>query len=213
MSDIRAALLVCRSWCICAVTSIWSKPSCQSRGSLTELIRVIRTCGGPQQSNINGVSTHRSTQVATFPYASIIRRLNFVALHGSLTNEHLSEFSLCSRLERLTLAGNRSLDAKTLIKVVSCMPELVAVDLSGVIKTTDEVVETIAKTSGRLQGLNLSGCTLISDKGVIALAERSTLLRRVGSGDLLAKKRARGETSFLFLFLNLLIPPSFLRSS
>jgi F-box and leucine-rich repeat protein GRR1 len=65
------------------------------------------------------------------------------------------------------------------------MPELVAVDLSGLTKTKDEVVQAIAKTSERLQGLNLIGCTAVTDKGIIALAEQSALLRRVRALELL----------------------------
>lgn len=175
--DIQSAMLVSRSWCICAVSTIWSKPSCPSREALTGLIRVLRTCPPPE--DLQNGRPRSSRPPATFPYASFIRRLNFVPLRGSLTNEQLLEFAYCTRVERLTLAGNRGLGTETLIHLLSNMREMVAVDLSGVTATTDAVLAAVAAASDRLQGVNITGCSEVSDAGVLALAQGGRLLRRV----------------------------------
>jgi F-box and leucine-rich repeat protein GRR1 len=59
------------------------------------------------------------------------------------------------------------------------MPELVALDLTNVKGVTDETVVSLAKGCPRLQGLNLSGCRLVSDAGILAVAQHCRLLRRV----------------------------------
>jgi F-box and leucine-rich repeat protein GRR1 len=85
----------------------------------------------------------------------------------------------CHRVERLTLTGATHLSAWALKRVISGMPKLVAVDLSKAKNVDDSVVAAIGEHCPRIQGLNLSHCKAVGDKGIMALAKSSKLLRRV----------------------------------
>ncbi|KAF8639941.1 hypothetical protein AX17_001191 [Amanita inopinata Kibby_2008] len=98
----------------------------------------------------------------SFNYAHFIRRLNFLSLGNHLRDDIFSIFARCDRLERLTLVNY-----------------LVAVDLSGVVLTTNEAIINLAVSAKRLQGINLAGCAEVSDTGISALALNCPLLRRV----------------------------------
>ena len=159
--DLYHALLVSRAWCECAVELLWHRPAFTRLSTLVKMMRVL-------------------TRVdQTFTYARFIRRLNFLFLGADLTDALFSRLAQCDRLERLTLVNCHAISDDALSRVLPCLPNLVAIDLTGVTKTSDSVIAGLAAASKRLQGINLSGCKNVTDLGVLALAANCPLLRRV----------------------------------
>ncbi|KAF8450517.1 hypothetical protein L210DRAFT_3639612 [Boletus edulis BED1] len=159
--DLYHALLVSRSWCECSVELLWHRPSFTRLSTLVKMMRVLT----------------RADQ--TFTYARFIRRFNFLFLGADLTDALFCRLAQCDRLERLTLVNCHAISDDALARVLPCLPNLVAIDLTGVTKTSDTVIAGLAAASKRLQGINLSGCKIVSDVGVLALAANCPLLRRV----------------------------------
>ncbi|EAU84387.2 SCF E3 ubiquitin ligase complex F-box protein grrA [Coprinopsis cinerea okayama7 len=159
--DLLNALKVSTTWCECAVELLWVRPTFPRYSTLQKMARLLK------QSK------------STFPYAKFIRRLNFMTLSSELRDETLAVFNRCSRLERLTLTGCKLITPTSLEQVLTCFPNLVAVDLSGVVETTTEVITAFAPVAKRLQGINLSNCSKVTDPALIALAENCPMLRRV----------------------------------
>ncbi|KAG8218649.1 hypothetical protein J3R82DRAFT_4314 [Butyriboletus roseoflavus] len=159
--DLYHALLVSRAWCECSVELLWHRPSFTRLSTLVKMMRVLT----------------RADQ--TFTYARFIRRLNFLFLGADLTDALFCRLAQCDRLERLTLVNCHAISDDALSRVLPCLPNLVAIDLTGVTKTSDTVIAGLAAASKRLQGINLSGCKNVSDVGVLALATNCPLLRRV----------------------------------
>lgn len=159
--DITSALRVSRTWCECSVELLWHKPAFPRYETVQKMARLLAK---PRH---------------TFTYPSFIRRLNFLTLGAHLTDDVFSAFARCDRLERLTLVGCEHISGDALTRIFPCFPNLVAVDLTGVVKTTNEAIIALALSARRLQGINLAACGKTSDEGVMALAENCPLLRRV----------------------------------
>ncbi|SCV72717.1 BQ2448_4254 [Microbotryum intermedium] len=179
-ASLSPALLVCKAWCQCGVELLWHKPSFTSLPSLSGMLQVIHS---PEQ---------------TFPYPTFIRRLNFSTLHEEMTDKVLRKLLPCVRLERLTLAGCRTLGSKSLIALLSNCSRLAALDLSDVVEVDDEVCQTIARSCPKLQGLNLSGCKEVTDLGMEAIARRCKSLRRIK----LRQVSLISDTSVILLSIN-----------
>ncbi|GBB88999.1 hypothetical protein RclHR1_15630001 [Rhizophagus clarus] len=160
-ADLKSCILVCKSWCRCGVELLWHKPVLNVRESLIKLL----------------VTLSRSTQ--TFPYALLIRRLNFTFLIEHVSDDTLKRLSSCERLERLTLGGCRRLTDNGLLKLLDKADGLVALDVSDIENLTDAVVELVGERCRRLQGLNVSLCKKVSDKGILAVASKCRSLRRI----------------------------------
>ncbi|KAH7931222.1 RNI-like protein [Leucogyrophana mollusca] len=159
--DLYHSLLVSRSWCECSVELLWHRPSFTRLSTLVKMMRVLS----------------RGDQ--TFTYARFIRRLNFLFLGADLTDALFSRLAQCDRLERLTLVNCNSISDDALARVLPCLPNLVAIDLTAVSETSDKVIIGLAMAARRLQGINLTGCKQVTDRGVLALAAHCPLLRRV----------------------------------
>ncbi|KIJ58308.1 hypothetical protein HYDPIDRAFT_55403, partial [Hydnomerulius pinastri MD-312] len=159
--DLYHSLLVSRSWCECSVELLWHRPSFTRLSTLVKMMRVLT----------------RGDQ--SFTYARFIRRLNFLFLGADLTDALFCRLAQCDRLERLTLVNCHAISDDALSRVLPCLPNLVAIDLTGVTETSDRVVTGLASAAKRLQGINLSGCKNVTDIGVFALAANCPLLRRV----------------------------------
>lgn len=159
--DLYNALRVSRSWCECSVELLWHRPSLSKVPTLVKMMQVL------------------SRNDQTFTYARFIRRLNFLFLGGDLTDSLFSRLAQCDRLERLTLVNCASISDEPLARVLPCLPNLVAIDLTGVAECTDRAIVGLASVAKRLQGINLGGCRKVSDRGILALANNCPLLRRV----------------------------------
>jgi F-box and leucine-rich repeat protein GRR1 len=109
----------------------------------------------------------------------MVRRLVFNGFAKHLTDELFSSVGACRNLERLTLPGATRLTSKSLNYVFGRLQALIAIDLAGVDAVNNYVVYQIANGCPQVQGLNLAKCHKITDEGVMAVAERSTMLRRV----------------------------------
>ena len=159
--DLSAVMRVSRTFCQCAVELLWHKPSFAKYNTIHKMSTLLRTT---QQ---------------TFTYSRFIRRLNFLNHGLDLTDELFRDFIHCDRLERLTLIGCKNLSVSVLSDILPAFPNLVAVDLSNVVNTTNSAVIGLASVASRLQGINLTGCELVSDEGISAVAANCPLLRRV----------------------------------
>ncbi|KAJ4497795.1 hypothetical protein C8R41DRAFT_758842 [Lentinula lateritia] len=159
--DLVSSLQVCRTWCECSVELLWHKPNLNKYFTVEKMARLLAV---PDQ---------------TFTYASFIRRLNFLAVAKELRDDIFCNFGKCDRLERLTLVNCHQLSEVAILQTLPCFPNLVAVDLTGVVHTSDEAIVGLASVARRLQGINLTGCKHVSDEGVMALALNCPLLRRV----------------------------------
>lgn len=166
--DLVSSLQVCKSWCQCGVELLWNKPLFPHVGPLIKMLVIL------SRSN-----------TTTFKYANFIKRLNFSQLADKMSDALLIRLAVCSRLERLTLAGCLEITNSSLISLLDNCKNLVALDLSDCAKITDETVIAAAKNCKRLQGLNLSGCKLVTDEGVKAIAKGCPLLRRVSCSSFL----------------------------
>ncbi|KAK8844582.1 hypothetical protein IAR55_006429 [Kwoniella newhampshirensis] len=160
--DLVSSLLVSRSWCLCAFSLLWYKPTVLDAHTLAAIIRVL--------------SSETSTNL---PYANAVRRLHLTQLGWSLTDELLRPLASCTRVERLTLTGAYDLSASALMHVIDKMPELSSADLSEIESVDDDVVVLLAERCKKLQAVNLSCCKLVGDRGVSAMAEHDKLLKRV----------------------------------
>lgn len=158
--DLFNSLRVSHTWCECSVELLWHRPSLSKVPTLIKMMQVL------------------SRRNQTFTYARFIRRLNFLFLGGELTDPLFSRLAQCDRLERLTLVNCASISHEPLARVLPCLTNLVAIDLTGVIECTDAAIVGLASAARRLQGINLGGCWKISDTGILALAS-CPLLRRV----------------------------------
>ncbi|KAF8076571.1 hypothetical protein FPV67DRAFT_1559009 [Lyophyllum atratum] len=159
--DLLSALRVSRKWCECSVELLWHKPVFPKYETLKKMSRRL-------------IAPHK-----TFTYARFIRRLNLSTLSAAVKDDILSTFASCDRLERLTLINCDNITEHTLARVLPCFPNLVAVDLTGVVNTTNEAVIGLAYAAKRLQGINLAGCDNVSDEGIMAFAKNCPMLRRV----------------------------------
>ena len=159
--DLFNCLRVSRTWCECAVELLWHKPAFPKFDTLEKMARLLTK---PDQS---------------FNYSHFIRRLNFLSLGSQLKDDAFSIFARCDRLERLTLVNCEYITSATLSRILPCFTDLVAIDLSGAIRTNNDAIISLAVSAKRLQGINLAGCTEVSDDGVVALALNCPLLRRV----------------------------------
>jgi F-box and leucine-rich repeat protein GRR1 len=54
--------------------------------------------------------------------------------------------------------------------VLSCTPNLVALDLTNVCHVTDQIISVLAATSPNLRTVNLKGCTKVTGEGIFSLA-------------------------------------------
>jgi F-box and leucine-rich repeat protein GRR1 len=115
----------------------------------------------------------------SLPYASSLRRLGLSAIASDLTDELIDGLELCRRIEKLTLTGATNLTTQGIKKLVSGLPELTTADLAAVSGVEDTVVTTIAETTPRLQGLNMTKCISVGDEGLKSIAKHSNLFRRV----------------------------------
>ncbi|CUA69166.1 SCF E3 ubiquitin ligase complex F-box protein grrA [Rhizoctonia solani] len=161
LKDLYACVLVSRTWCACAVELLWHKPMITK---LTSLLKLLNAFGRDD---------------LTFRYASFVRRLNFMSFGSELSDHLISRIADCTRLERLTLVSCVNLTDGSLEGILSKMPNLVALDLTGVGSVTDRSITAVSRIASRLQGINLGGCKLITDEGITQLARNCTLLRRV----------------------------------
>lgn len=115
----------------------------------------------------------------SLPYANHLRRINIASIASEVTDDLFVPLEACVRAERLTIAGASRLTAAAVQRVISKMPGLVSIDMENVVNVDCSVIAQIAKTCDKIQALSINGCTLVRDDGLVALAEKGKMLRRV----------------------------------
>ncbi|KAF9481818.1 RNI-like protein [Pholiota conissans] len=159
--ELYSVMRVSRTWCQCAVELLWHKPTFAKYDTIYKMARLLQ----------------KETQ--TFTYPRFVRRLNFLNHGSELSDDLISVFARCDRLERLTLIGCKQLTGHALAKLLPNFVNLVAIDLTGVVDTLSDSIMGLAKVATRLQGINLSSCNKVTDVGIVSLAQNCPLLRRV----------------------------------
>ncbi|KAJ2925665.1 hypothetical protein H1R20_g11431, partial [Candolleomyces eurysporus] len=98
----------------------------------------------------------------------------------------LITLSRCELLERLVLDGCKQLTSAALEATLSSWPNLITIDLTDVFEVTNKAIISLAETSNKLQGVDLSRCRFLGDPVLIALAKNCPDLRRfkIGGSDL-----------------------------
>jgi hypothetical protein len=201
--DVRAAILVCKQWCLCGVEMLWSRPAMVNM-SVAERIGKTLSIGGvvtgegalvqdqeqesteshPHEQSVDSMTTPTNTTstamtTTVFPYRDYIRRLNFSFLGQELTDGSLVQFATCSRLERLLLPGCINATEEGLKEILKVGHSLYSLDLSGIPAVTDAVLEHVAAHCPKLHTLYLAGCTALTDESLIKLAFGCASLKRV----------------------------------
>ncbi|KAF8932974.1 SCF ubiquitin ligase complex subunit [Dissophora ornata] len=159
--DLRSAILVCKQWCSCGIDLLWSRPSLLTSATAE---RMVETMAAPN---------------TMFPYADYIRRLNLSVLATELHDSMLAQFTSCSRLERLLLAGSVNLTDAGLRRILTRCSELYSLDLSEIPAVTDALLEDIAAECPHLHTLYLGSCSAITDESVVKLAMSCPQLKRI----------------------------------
>jgi hypothetical protein len=160
--DLKACIMVCKSWCQCGIELLWHKPNVTRFAALAQHLAVLRA---PEQ---------------TFPYAHFIRRINLSLLHDHIDDATLRTVAQCTRLERLTLSRCGAVTDLGVCTLLSHCHSVVALDLSDCTHLTDISALAIGEFCKRLQGLNLGGCAEIGDRGIATIARKCSQLKRVG---------------------------------
>lgn len=141
---------------------LWSRPQFQNKGVAQKMIQILAL---PQ---------------TVFPYADYIRRLNLSFLGPDVTDEMLTHFSPCTRLERLLLPGSVHATEGALERILAnCSSRLLSLDLSEIPCVTDSLVEHIARECPRLNTLYLGSCPALTDEAIVNVAKGCPLLKRV----------------------------------
>lgn len=177
--DLKTCLLVSHLWCQVGVEILWHKPTFYRLNTLYRLLDVIDP--PVDMYKIDPETFIPSAPRPTFNYAQYIRRLNLMNITEGVDDRVFMRLRSCTRLERLTLQGCSKLTDDALETVLGHgnMPDIVALDLTNVKLLTDVTISAIAIGCPRLQGLNLTGCSRLTDEGVVKVAECARLLRRV----------------------------------
>ncbi|KAG0032247.1 SCF ubiquitin ligase complex subunit [Podila clonocystis] len=115
-----------------------------------------------------------------FPYVDYIRRLNLSFLAPDVTDEMLTRFSPCTRLERLLLPGSVHATESALERILTnCSSGLLSLDLSEIPCVTDSLVEHIAQECPGLHTLYLGSCPALTDEAIVKVAKGCPLLKRI----------------------------------
>lgn len=160
-TDLLSCMLVCRTWAMNCVGILWHRPTCSPWENLTSVANVL------------------SSKDPYFQYHNLVKRLNLSGLHKSINDGTVLPFSVCRRIERLTLTGCSALTDKGVSDLVEQNHHLQALDVTDISSLTDHTLYKIAENCPRIQGLNLSGCTKITDDSLIVVAEACRYLKRV----------------------------------
>ncbi|KAF9187876.1 SCF ubiquitin ligase complex subunit [Haplosporangium sp. Z 767] len=163
--DLRSAILVCKLWCSCGVELLWSRPALSSMTLVHKLSQTL-------------VLDPRTETI--FPYPDYIRRLNFSFVAKELTDEVLTRFRCCNRLERLLLPRAIKTTAEGLKQLLEVGHGLYSLDLSDIPAVTDDVLEHVARHCPKLHTLYLTECFDLTDEAIVKLATSCPSLKRIG---------------------------------
>ena len=170
-TDLLHVMLTCKRWARNVVDLLWHRPACTTWERHSSICRTL------------------GLENPYFCYRDFVKRLNLTARSGGsattsaiapqINDGSVLPFQDCTRIERLTLAGCRNLTDSGLIPLVENNSHLVSLDISLGDQITEQSIYAVAKHCPRLQGLNISGCTKISNESLIELAQRCRYLKRV----------------------------------
>ncbi len=170
-SDLLHAMLTCKRWARNTVDILWHRPSCSTWDKHQSICQTL------------------SLEKPYFAYRDFVRRLNLSSLATKINDGSVVPLAECTRIERLTLTGCSNLTDSGLIALVANNSHLYSLDISLPAPTGDTVprdniteasIYAITAHCPRLQGLNISGCTRISNESLIQLARQCRYIKRVG---------------------------------
>lgn len=154
-------ILVCRKWAEWSIELLWHRPYIT------------------KWKSIEAITMALNSLEPSFPYGSLIRRLNLNFLAEVVNDGTLQALGNCNRLERLTLTGCKKVSDAGLLKILPGNTGLLTLDLSHLVEITDVALEKVADTCKRLQGLNIAGCDKVTDTSMTRVARSCRNLKRV----------------------------------
>lgn len=163
-TDNYNCLFVCKAWTKCAVESVWFRPAINSMATFGKFVATLR----PYTRN----------SATFFPYAQFIRRLNLLNVAKELTPRQFAMLEGCAQLERLTMGGAVQINDRAIAEVIPKFKKLLALDISQV-DLGDDGLCAVAEICRLLQGLNVSQCSRLTDRSIMAVADNCHNLRRV----------------------------------
>ena len=161
-ADLRNCMLVSKTWAENSVELLWHRPLCNSWKNLLNVVHSIRK------------------QKSYFKYAELVKRLNLTTLATEVGDGTIMPLAGCNRIERLTLANCKSLSDTGVLPLIEDNQSLLALEFTGLELITNITLNTVATNCPRLQGLNVSGCTQLTDDSLSCIARNCRSLKRVG---------------------------------
>lgn len=159
--DHFSCVLVCRKWADWCIELLWHRPYIMHWNSISIITRAL------------------NSENATYPYWTLIKRLNLNFLSDDVSDGTLEALSNCCRIERLTLTNCRLVTDIGLSSLLPINKGLLTLDLSHLKLITDHSMEIVAANCKRLQGLNIAGCELVTDASLKQVARNCRNLKRV----------------------------------
>ncbi|KAL8872902.1 MAG: hypothetical protein Q9174_001552 [Haloplaca sp. 1 TL-2023] len=160
-TDLKRCMLVSKTWSRNAVDLLWHRPLCSDWEKLENVTHSIKE------------------ESSYYPYYSLVKRLNLSNLSDKANDGTLQPFTLCKRIERLTLTGCAQLTDHGVGSIVMGSHSLLALDITGLDAITDHTMATVAENCPRLQGLNITDCSKVTDESLAAIAQSCRHLKRL----------------------------------
>lgn len=161
-TDLRNCMLVSKHWARNSAELLWHRPLCNTWTNLVSVTKSIQ-----------------EQQDGYFPYHSLVRRLNLSTLAEDINDGSVQPFTICKRIERLTLTGCIRLTDSGVCALIDGSKALLALDVTGLSAITDHTLKAVAGNCGRLQGLNITDCSKVTDESLVSVAENCHFLKRV----------------------------------
>ncbi|CAJ0869449.1 1468_t:CDS:10 [Entrophospora sp. SA101] len=199
--------LVNKTWSPTAMNVLWSEPIFKTPDSLDSFlravkqskqralrVRVLNLCApdesvtnsfAPVLSSEHPVHKTMSRYVLSKPtfitsLVELCEKLHRIKVYGwNLTDHHVQSLSqYCPELKEILVVGNSQLTYKAFNSLMSCIPNLLVLDLDGDFNLSDNFAEALAIKCPSLVSLKLS-TKAISEKGFDILATKLTKLNNL----------------------------------
>ncbi|KAG0779085.1 hypothetical protein G6F22_010838 [Rhizopus arrhizus] len=117
-------------------------------------------------------------------YGSLVQKINLSSIANYMNDDSLAILSVCERLDRVTLAGCKTISDQGLAYFIKhAGHHLTCIDLSEITHITDRSLLEIANICRSLQGLNISLTDEtedgVTDESIVKIAENCTQLKRI----------------------------------
>ncbi|EIE89676.1 hypothetical protein RO3G_14387 [Rhizopus delemar RA 99-880] len=137
--DLYNCAIQCKLWCYCAIQLVWQKPTIIKVDTWMKLANTL------------------TKQDQFMNYGSLVQKINLSSIANYMNDDSLAILSVCERLDRVTLAGCKTISDQGLAYFIRhAGHHLTCIDLSEISHITDRSLLEIANICRSLQGLNIS---------------------------------------------------------